>query len=105
MAWVPIHEQMGALKSFVKDLASTNWTIFTGTIAGGLTCLVYLTGVLVDKHPQLDTFVAWLAFVSSWIGFGVRQFRHKRETFNDPTRSERGRPSGSRESPDVRTPS
>ena len=68
------------LKDFVKDLASTNWTIFTGTMAGLITCAVYLLGVLLGKAPALDTFIAWLAFVGSWIGFGVRQFRHKRET-------------------------
>ena len=68
------------LKDFVKDLASTNWTIFTGTMVGLLTCVVYLLSVLLEKPPALDTFIAWLAFVSSWIGFGVRQFRHKRET-------------------------
>jgi uncharacterized membrane protein HdeD (DUF308 family) len=68
------------LKGFVKDLASTNWTIFTGTVMGLLTGLVYLISIFTGQAPALDTFIAWLAFVGSWIGFGVRQFRHKRET-------------------------
>lgn len=48
---------------------------------GALTGLVYFASVLLDKEPNLETFGAWLAFVASWIGFGVRQFRHKRDTW------------------------
>lgn len=69
------------LKAFVKDLSSTNWTIFTGTVMGLGTGLAYLVSIYVNREPALDTFMAWLAFNGSWIGFGIRQFRHKRETF------------------------
>ena len=68
------------LKAFVKNLASTNWIIFTGTVMGILTGTVYLACVLLEKTLQLDVWLAWLAFLGGWIGFGVRQFRHKRET-------------------------
>ena len=69
------------LKAFVKDLVSTNWIIFTGTVMGILTGVVYLACVLLMKAIQLDVWLAWLAFLGGWIGFGVRQFRHKRETY------------------------
>ena len=68
------------LRRFLAELPSTNWVIFTGTMMGILTGLVYLTAGVLGRDIGLDTFVAWLAFLSGWIGFGVRQFRHKRET-------------------------
>lgn len=71
------------LKTFTSDINSTNWVIFTGTIVGMITALVYLTGIIIQRVPQEATFGMWLAFVASWIGFGVRQFRIKRETHSE----------------------
>ena len=68
------------IKRFIAELPSTNWVIFTGTAMGMLTGAVYLVATLAGRDVPLDTFMAWLAFLSGWIGFGVRQFRHKRET-------------------------
>lgn len=87
-----LNDLLNRLKEFVGDVNSTNWVIFTGTGAGMLTAVVVLACLAFEVQLQLEALIAWLAFCSSWIGFGVRQFRHKRETFNDPTRSERGKP-------------
>ena len=69
------------LKAFTKDLASTNWLMLTGTVTGFITCIVFSICVLLEKTIQLDVWLGWLAFVAGWMGFGVRQFRVKRETY------------------------
>ena len=76
----------GALTRFMKiitELPSTNWILFTGTLAGIATTIVYLTGILIEKSPDEITFGMWLTFVGSWMGIGVRQFRIKRETHSE----------------------
>ncbi len=68
------------LKEFVADVNSTNLTIVSGLCVGIVTEAAYLTAMLLGKPPEPVTFGMWLGFVASWIGFGVRQFRVKRET-------------------------
>jgi hypothetical protein len=68
------------LRTFLKDLPSTNWTIFTGTLAGLFTCGAYLGAMLQGIQPEPVTFGIWCGTIAGWIGFGVRQFRVKRET-------------------------
>lgn len=68
------------VQGWLKDLPTTSWTIFTGTLVGIFTCVIYLSAMLQDVHPEPVTFGIWCGFVASWIGFGVRQFRVKRET-------------------------
>lgn len=67
----------------LQKLNSTNWLTFSGTLMSGITGLVYLTGVMVNRHPNLDTFAAWLAFLATWLFAGVRQFRHKRYSHSE----------------------
>ena len=76
-----VHGGAAGLKGFVRDLNSTTWTIFTGTLVGAATVVAYFALVELKRPVPLDSFVALLAFEASWIGFGVRQFRHKRESF------------------------
>lgn len=71
------------LTGFVRDLPSTNWILWTGSLISMLTGLVYLTGILVGRAPEPVTFGMWLAFLSSWMGIAVRQFRIKRETHSE----------------------
>lgn len=76
----------GAIARFMKvitELPSTNWILWTGTLVGMATAVVYLTGILVARHPEEITFGMWLAFLGSWMGIGVRQFRIKRETHSE----------------------
>lgn len=84
-------------KEAIKDLNTTNAQIVAGIGMGILTGLVYFATQIVKmilafkfggiegweapKLIHLDVFSAWLLFVASWIGFSIRQFRHKRETF------------------------
>lgn len=90
------------LRAFLKDLPTTAWVIVTGTVVGIMTAVVYLTAVLAEVHPEPVTFGIWCGFVASWIGFGVRQFRVKRETDGSLSPAARevaaarlaGRPSG-----------
>ena len=58
------------LKDFIEGLSSTNWTIATGTVAAFVTCDAYIIGWFVGREPSLDTWVAWLAFLATWLGFG-----------------------------------
>ena len=85
---------LNKLKAFVRDLASTNWLIVTGTCMGTLTGIVYCAGIILTIDIQLDVWLGWLAFLSSWMGFGVRQFRHKRETNFDLHRIKQGGENG-----------
>jgi hypothetical protein len=71
---------LARIKAFLADINSTNWIIVTGTFVGALTAVVYLTGIMLEKHPEPVTFGMWLSFSAAWIGFGVKQFRVKRET-------------------------
>lgn len=70
-------------KAFLADVNSTNLVIASGVVAGTLTCLVYITGIMINKHPEPVTFGMWLGFNAGWIGFGVRQFKIKRETHSE----------------------
>lgn len=107
MNWQKIGEKLGKFfslvdtfnqwKEAIKDLNTTNAQIVAGIGMGILTGLVYfatqivkmvlafkygdITGWEAPKLIHLDVFSAWLLFVASWIGFSIRQFRHKRETF------------------------
>lgn len=85
---------LNKLKDFIKDLASTNWLIFTGTVMGIVTGLVYCVLLILEKFLQLDAWLGWLAFLAGWMGFGVRQFRHKRETHFELERIKRGSSNG-----------
>jgi hypothetical protein len=83
-------------KEAIKDLNTTNAQVVAGLAVGGLTAFFYFATMIVKmilafqnssvsgyeppKIVHLDIFIAWLAFVASWIGFSVRQFKHKRET-------------------------
>lgn len=71
------------LKAFVHDVNSTNWTIFTGTVVGMFTAVVVHACMLFKIPLDATVLGIWLAFVASWIGFGVRQFRVKRETHDE----------------------
>jgi hypothetical protein len=92
------------IHAFIGELSSTNWVIFTGTAAGGATALVYLVGMTIphfDKvgtitfwRPDAVTFGMWLGFVASWIGFGVKQFRIKRETADEFSPQNKPKPEG-----------
>lgn len=76
----------GAIARFMRiitELPSTNWILFTGSLASGATTLVYLSGILLDRAPEPVTFGMWLTFLGSWMGIAVRQFRIKRETHSE----------------------
>lgn len=87
------------LKGFVADVNSTNLTIVSGLAVGILTEVVYLTTMVAEKPPEPVTFGMWLGFVASWIGFGVRQFRVKRETHVEGGVQGSGRASGVHSAP------
>lgn len=67
-------------EDWLKEMPTTSWTIFTGTLVGMGTCTIYLATMLMEIGIEPVTFGIWCGFVASWIGFGVRQFRVKRET-------------------------
>jgi hypothetical protein len=52
---------------------------------------VYLGAVLWERLVDPIPFGMWLGFVASWIGFGVRQFRVKRETHDEHGTAARAR--------------
>ncbi|KPJ96697.1 MAG: hypothetical protein AMS18_00110 [Gemmatimonas sp. SG8_17] len=100
--WFDMASHITSWKKAIKDLPTTNWLTFTGTGVGIGTAIVFGLNHVVKwilsfkfghiqgwKPPQmieLDIWIAWLAFVASWMGFSVRQFKHKRETqFNETT--------------------
>jgi hypothetical protein len=86
-------------KVAINDLNSTNAQAFSGMLLGGLTGLFYFATWIIKmilafkyagvenwempKIIHLDVFSAWLLFVASWIGFSIRQFKHKRETHTE----------------------
>jgi len=67
-------------EEWLTQMPTTSWIIFTGTLVGIATCVVYLGAMLAEIHPEPVTFGIWCGTVAGWIGFGVRQFRVKRET-------------------------
>lgn len=83
-------------KIAIADLNTTNAQIVAGIAMGIVTGLFYfatqvvkmilafqygdISGWEAPKLIHLDVFTAWLLFVASWIGFSIRQFKHKRET-------------------------
>lgn len=77
-----LHRLLGALPS-------TNWLPFTGVLAALATVIAYLVGFLIQRHPEPVTFGMLLGFEASWLGFGVKQFRIKRETQDLPPREPR----------------
>lgn len=80
------------LHRLAGELPTTGWVPLTGTVTGLLTAVVYLVSIMMKRPPEPVTFGMWLGFVASWIGFGVRQFRIKRETHDEYVRS-KNRPS------------
>lgn len=74
---------LGRFQGFLKEMPSTNWVIFTGTLAAMMTGSVYLVVLLLELKVEPIAFAAWLGFLAGWIGFGVRQFRIKRETHDE----------------------
>jgi hypothetical protein len=82
---------LSRLKGFVGDVNSTNLTIVSGLCVGIATEVAYLTAMLLGKHPEPVTFGMWLGFVASWIGFGVRQFRIKRDSHDEHGTAARAR--------------
>lgn len=107
MDWKKTGEKVGRFFSLVEtferwkvaiaDLNTTNAQIVAGIAMGMLTGVFYFATQVVKmilafqhgatvgweapKLIHLDVFSAWLLFVASWIGFSIRQFKHKRETF------------------------
>ena len=47
---------------------------------GILTGVVFLAGVLIDKHPDPVTFGIWCGFLAGWKGINTKQFSVKRAT-------------------------
>jgi len=45
---------------------------------------VYLTGMVLGRHPEPISFGAWLAFLAGWKGINTKQFAIKRRTWGKP---------------------
>ena len=97
--WFSLVTTIKEWKEAIRDLPTTNWLTFTGTVMGAATGFFIFVNwivkwIFVFKYGgdpawemptiiHLDILVAWLAFVAGWMGFSVRQFKHKRETFTN----------------------
>jgi len=81
-------------KEYARDLPSTNWmyVLFGGlaVLSGVVYLAVQVAFVFVIKpETQIEyqhvfepvAWGLWLGFIAGGLGFSVRQFRHKRETY------------------------